>query len=154
MGEARNKAYAAMYGAYLKYEAEYWRWAQERKLFAQRKSIRYYYRKGLNRDRRKKKALEVLIDFPKASFRDVHGQIGGDREIVAEFGLWEDFNNPYYFDVYEKWRVFEVLKRNPEQLYEAIEETYEWSKEIGVRTTLIERVLPEILKDIGEGTVW
>ena len=146
--------YIAMYVAYKENEAAYWSWVESRKLFYQRLKSRFYYRKNVNREKRKAAAEEVLKDFPRASWRDVSSQTGGCKEIIWEFDLWETPHDPYWMDGYAIYTVFERLKQFPDEIYDAIEDTYEWSKKIHVRTTEIELCLPRILSDIGSGKVF
>lgn len=150
MSVNRDKAYYSMYQAYLENETSYWQWSDEQKLFQQRAKERFYYKKGVNREKRRVLAEAVLRDFPNATFRDVASQIGGCRDIIWEFGLWETPHEPYWMESGVKFAIYERLKNYPDEIYEAIEETYEWSIKIGVRTTLVENLIPEILKDIGE----
>jgi hypothetical protein len=48
------------------------------------------------------------------------------------------------------WEIFDRLQRNPDDLYDAIENTYEWSKKVHIRTGLIAKYLPKVLIKIGE----
>lgn len=149
----KNTAYYKMLEAYQRNEEQYVLWTEQRRLFEQRCKERYYYRKGVNRERRKKLAEAVLKDFPRASWREVCSQTGGCREIIWEFGLWETPHDPYWLDGPGKWEIFQRLRLYPDEIYDAIETPYEWSQTVRVRTTLVEKYIPEILDDIGRGRV-
>ena len=146
--------------AYQRNEAAYKAWAENQKLFNQRLKERYYYRKGVNQERRRKLAEKLLSDFPKASFRDTCLQIGGCREIIWSFGLWETEHDPYWREDAAKWAVYDVLRKSPDDIYAAMDDCAGWLENvcwsiIGHDFGLMEvsTFISEILDDIGAGKI-
>lgn len=146
----RDAEYYLMYNAYRKYEDEYWKWASMRKQFIQDLESRKYYRKNGSKTRRKFAEM-VVADYPRLvlSGWDIYKQVGGCKEIVFDYGLAAWINDVYILpsvryggDVYMRFRD------NPDLIYRAIEETYEWSIELGVRTTDLARAIPKVIEFI------
>lgn len=141
--------------AYEKNQEAYEVWAEQRSVFNQRNRDRYYYRKGVTRAKRRELAEWVLRDFPKAAFRETVEQIGGCREIVWEFGLWETEHDPYWVENVDLHRIFSLIKRYPKDVQLAIDNPDGFAKKgFGVTATDVRRYLPRIIKDIGKGIVW
>ena len=140
-----------MYQAYLDNEEAYWVWAEQINHFNSRVRDHYYYLTYPKRSMRMKRIEAVLKDYPFASVRDITGATRLCQSTVrkCEKLIYDD--DPYWKESYDKWSILCALKKNPDDIYNAIEETYCWSKQIGVRTSLIEKYLPEIIRDIGEG---
>lgn len=151
MGRPRGELRLAMEQAYVVNEDAYLRWAEKRKLFNQRKKEKYYYKKGVTRERRRMAAELVLQDFSGASWREVSSQIGGCREIIWEFGLWETPHDPYWVGGFDTFYVYDRLRLFPDEIQEAIADPYAWSKKIHMRTTVVKSAIIRILYDIGDG---
>lgn len=153
MVKEHNVTYYKMYDAYCKNEYAYWLWAKEVKLYNKYLRQGYYYKTKLSNKKRKENALSVLRDFPHASLFDVKNQVSTSLDKLWSFGFWEKRTDPYwdnneYFDIY-KW-----LKKCPDDIYYAIEETYQFSMWVGVRTTVVREFIPVFLNDIGSGRIW
>lgn len=140
-----------MYNAYLDFEDSYWKWAELRKCFNQAIIERRYYRKNNSRNRRKM-AQQVINDFPELviSGWDLYRQIGGCKEIVFDYGLTKWVNDIYVVDCCYGGTVYMQFRDNPDLIYRAIEETYDWSIELGIRTTLLAEAIPKVIKFIAE----
>lgn len=160
MGLDKARVYRELYECYLEHEEGYWKWAEMIMFFNQRIKDDYYRQTYPKLSRRTKRMNAVLADYPMASARDIKRATGsGLATIIRDCEGLKHIDNPYwkttsYWEA--NWvaeHVLDNLKRDPSQIYDAIENTYEWSIKIGVRTTRIEECLPQILKDIGEGLV-
>lgn len=139
--------------AYLQNEEAYKKWAEVWNLFNQRRKDRYYYRKGVNRERRRALAEWVLRDFPNASWRDVQSQTGGCREILWEFGLWESPHDNYWVEDCDLHYVYSRLRANPNDIFTAIENPKEWAKKNFMPSRFVKMYIPRILSDIGNGVI-
>lgn len=150
----RDKEYYAMYNTYLRYEEKYWKWAELRKSFNKAIVERKYYRKNNSRNRRKM-AEQVLADFPDLviSGWDLYNQVGGCKEIVWEYGLTKWINDVYVVDCCYGGIVYMQFRDNPDLIYDAIEDTYNWSIKLGVKTTLLAEAIPKVIKFIAEECV-
>ncbi len=152
MGRCRGELRLAMEQAFIVNKDAYLCWAEKRKLFNQRGREKYYYKKGVNREIRRKAAELVLQDFPGASWREVSSQIGGCREIIWEFGLWQTPHDPYWVNRdFDAFRIYDRLRLFPDEIQEAVADPYEWSKKINMRTTAVKSAITRILYDIGDG---
>lgn len=146
----RDSEYKVMYDTYLKYENRYWKWAELRKQFLQDAENRKYYKKNGSRTRRKYAEM-VVADYPDLvlSGWDIYKQVGGCKDIVFNFGLTE-----WVYDVYVMPSVkyggdiYMYLRDNPDLIYRAIEDTYEWSIELGIRTTAKSVAIPKVIEFI------
>ena len=146
--------------AYQRNETAYKAWAETKKIYNKRLKERFYYRKGVNREKRLKLAENFLKDFPKASFRDTCKQIGGCRDIVGTFGLWETEHDPYWEENCAKWAVYDVIRSSPDEIYVAMEDCAGWIKNVWWPITRhdfglleVSTFISEILDDIGEGKI-
>lgn len=151
----RKKEYYEMYNMYLMYEEKYWKWAELRKTFNKANKERKYFRRNNARNRRKM-AEQVINDFPELVFSgwDLKCQIGGCKEIVLGYGLtkWDRDTSVMRGILYGS-TVYMQLKEKPDLIYRAIEETYDWSIELGIRTTILAETIPKVIKFIAEECV-
>lgn len=149
MGKVRDREYGEMYAAYLKVEDKYWEWAALYREFQRKKAAGYYYtfpKKSKKFDR----IDAVLRDYPIASSRDISGATRLSLYMVQKAAKGKYDDDIFYHDEYPMWEIFDRLQRNPDDLYDAIEDTYEWSKKVHIRTGLIAKYLPKVLIKIGE----
>lgn len=147
----RDDEYRLMYNTYLKYEDEYLRWAMLRKQFNQDILVRKYYRKNGAKTRRKFAEL-VVADYSELELSgwDIYKQVGGCKETIFDYDLAKWKNDSYIHvpgTVYG-WYIYEKLRDNPDQIYEAIEETYDWSCKIDIRTTVLADAIPKVIEFI------
>ena len=109
-----------------------------------------------NARNRRKMAEQVINDFPELVFSgwDLKCQIGGCKEIVLGYGLtkWDRDTSVMRGILYGS-TVYMQLKENPDLIYRAIEETYDWSIELGIRTTILAETIPKVIKFIAEECV-
>jgi len=147
----RDIEYYEMYNMYLRYEKEYWHWAEMRKAFNDDIRNRTYYRKN-NAKNRRKFAEKVVADYPNLAISgwDLKNQIGGCKEIVFDFGLTKWINDIYEVNAPYGGTIYLLLRDNPDLIYRAIEETYDWSIEIGIRTTLLAVAIPKVIEFIAK----
>lgn len=134
-----------------RYEDKYWEWAQWRKEFNKLKVERAFFRKN-GANTRRMYAEKVVERFPYISLRDLHSQIGGCREIVESFNLTKYVDEPFWDTDNLSCRIYMRLKENPDEIYEAIENIYKWSFDIG-RTSEVEKRLPLVIQFIAEECV-
>lgn len=142
----KKTEYADMYRCYLQYEEKYWEWAIERKRFMQAQRERKYYRKNSAKNRRRY-AGKVINDFPRLalSVRDLKSQIGGCMEIIKNLNMTKFDDEPFWKSDYTAFLLYDRLKNNPDEIYDAIEETYKWSIEVSVRTTMVAEKIPKVM---------
>ena len=164
--EADRKKHPSQYGAetrdhkrmrlaYEKNQAAYEAWSEHWALFNQRCRDRYYYRRSATKERRKALAQMVMRDFPKATFYDVLDQVGGSRETVWEFGLWEERDHPYEKENRDLFYVYRHLRAAPQDIQLAIDDPARfamWAARL-VKPAAVRKYVPRILRDIGAGSV-
>ena len=134
----KQKEYEDMYRCYLANEDRYLEWSTERKRFMEAQRERSYYKKN-NAKNRSKYAEKVINDFPRLalSTRDLKCQIGGCTDIIKALKKTKFDDEPFFWDDWVAYRMYDRLKKYPDEIYDAVENTYEWSCKIDVRTTLI-----------------
>ncbi|MBQ3133560.1 MAG: hypothetical protein IJC17_04735 [Clostridia bacterium] len=154
MYKNKEAAYQKMLQAYSEYKVQYEQWAQQRKSFQQRYLERRYWYQGSNVAKKRTMAGRLLLDFPHVSYPEACEQIGGKKELIWQLGLWSTPHDTYWIESVEKWRIYDRLRHFPNEIYDAIKETYKWSKKLCIRTTLIEQYIPEIIEDIGRGLIF
>ena len=111
-----------------------------------------YYKQFSGKSKKQKhlRIDAVLRDYPLASLRDICWSTHLSQSTVREYKKIKS-NDSFYCEVPSSycWNVFDALKRNPDDIYAAIEETYEWSIKLHIRTTLLAKAIPSVLDRIG-----
>lgn len=149
ISQAKRKAeYKTMYEAYLKYEKLYLQWEIERNKFNSALENHKYYSRYSHK--RREFAESLRADFPilALSAKDIHHQVGGIFEIVVER------DKDLYNFVYDTSPFFYLyLKDNPKYLFDAIENTYDLSIKLGIKTSFLVQSVPNVLEFIANRCV-
>ena len=94
----------------------------------------------------------VVADYPELELSgwDIYQQVGGCRDIVFDYNLgkWTNDSHIHVPGTVFGWYIYEKLRDNPDKIYEAIEETYDWSWEIDIRTTELAEAIPKVIEFI------
>lgn len=154
MSENYSSARHKMFVTYARNRSKYRQWLREREHYISGYKARPLCQHGTSRERLLAVSKKLLEEFPKVSFIEAYERIGGKRELLWELGHWGSPYDPYWAENLEKWRIYVRLRLFPGEINDALMHTDLWAEKLMVSVDAVEKYIPEILEDIGNGVVW